>query len=132
MLEDLKELKKLSSRNRGVARGEQVGARALGRNSTLFAVILKAFLSRNLDQSMLKNAYFLEITVKIVSASCRRGLGAPPPGPCVVTPAYYYNSVEFVFSAKCILFRSKRTSNYSKCSAYASFALLYLFLIQTL
>jgi len=45
--------------------GEQVGARALGcrpwgRNSTLFAVILNLVLSGNLDQSMLKNAYFLE------------------------------------------------------------------------
>jgi len=29
------------------------------RNSILFAVILNVFLSRNLDQSMLKNAYFL-------------------------------------------------------------------------
>jgi len=43
--------------------GGKVGARALGRrpwgrNSTLFAVILKIFLSRNLDKSMLKNAYF--------------------------------------------------------------------------
>jgi len=42
-----------------------MGAHALrrmpwGRNSTLFAVILNVFLSRNLDQSMLKNAYFLE------------------------------------------------------------------------
>jgi len=42
----------------GVASGGQVGAHALGRrswgrNSTLFAVILNAFLSRNLDQSML-------------------------------------------------------------------------------
>jgi len=40
-----------------------VGARALGRrpwgrNITLFAVILNVFLIRNLDQSMLKNAYF--------------------------------------------------------------------------
>jgi len=64
----------------GVARrGEQVGARALGRrpwgrNSTLFAVILNVFLSKKLDQSMLKNAYFWEKTVKIVSAS-----GAEPP-----------------------------------------------------
>jgi len=40
-----------------------MGARALGckpwgRNSTLFAVIFNVFLSRNLDQNMLKNAYF--------------------------------------------------------------------------
>jgi len=37
-----------------------VGARALGRSSTLFTVILNVFLSRNLDQSMLKNGYFWE------------------------------------------------------------------------
>jgi len=61
----------------GLARGGgQVGARALGRNSTLFAVILNVFLSRNLDQSLLKNAYFLGKTVKIVSAW---GLRPEPP-----------------------------------------------------
>jgi len=54
----------------GVGSGEQwrskgkVEARALEgrpweRNSTLFAVILNVLLSRNLDQNMLKNAYFL-------------------------------------------------------------------------
>jgi len=42
-------------------RGGQVGARTMGhrpwgRNSTLFANILNEFLSRNLDQSMLKSA----------------------------------------------------------------------------
>jgi len=42
-----------------------VGARALGRRpwesiNTLFAVIQKRVLSINLDQSMLKNVYFLE------------------------------------------------------------------------
>jgi len=41
-----------------------VGARALerrpwGRNSTHFALIFNIFLSRNLDQSELKNAYIL-------------------------------------------------------------------------
>jgi len=46
----------------GVTR-EQVMARALEcrpwqRNSTLFAVILNVFLSKSLDQSMLKNVYF--------------------------------------------------------------------------
>jgi len=40
-----------------------VGARALGRRpwgriSTLFVVIEKRVLSKNFDQSMLKNAYF--------------------------------------------------------------------------
>jgi len=35
-----------------------VGACARGRISTLFVVIEKPVLSRNFDQSMLKNAYF--------------------------------------------------------------------------
>jgi len=43
--------------------GWKVGARALGCrpwgcNSKLFAVILNVFFSKNLDQSMLKNAYY--------------------------------------------------------------------------
>jgi len=59
---------------------------------------------------------FWEKTVKIISAS-----GAPLPNPRlppaagdsdtdprVVTPAYYYNFVGFVSSAKCILFSSKK------------------------
>jgi len=37
-----------------------VGARALGRTSILFVVIYKRVLSRNIDQIMLKNVYFLE------------------------------------------------------------------------
>jgi len=46
-----------------------VGARALGRrrwerSSTLFTVILNVFLSRNLDQSMLKMRIFLEKNCK--------------------------------------------------------------------
>jgi len=55
-----------------------VGARApegrpWGHISTLFAVIQKRVLKINLDQSMLKNAYFLEKkTVKIASASGAR------------------------------------------------------------
>jgi len=52
---------------------------------------------------MLKNAYFLEKTIKIVSSS-----GDPPPDPRVVTPVYYCNFVEFISSGKCILFRSKK------------------------
>jgi len=43
--------------------------RPWGRISTLFAVILKRVLSRNFDQSMLKNEYFWGKTVKISSAS---------------------------------------------------------------
>jgi len=47
---------------------------------------------------MLKNAYFLEKTIKSASAS-----GAPPPDLRVATTAYYYNPVDFVSSAKCVL-----------------------------
>jgi len=71
------------------------------RNSTLFAVILNVFLSRNLDQSVLQNKYFLG---KTVSAS-----GAPPPDPHVLTPVYDYNFVEYVSSAKCIFSAQKKT-----------------------
>jgi len=57
-----------------------VGARALGyrpwgRNSTLFAVILNMFLSRNLDQSMLKMHTSWEKTVKISGAETILGQG---------------------------------------------------------
>jgi len=58
-----------------------VGARALGRKpwgriSTHFAVIQKRVLSRNLDQSMLKNAYFLE---KVCKNRLSVGGSAPEP-----------------------------------------------------
>jgi len=59
---------------------------------------------------MLKNAYLLKkISVKIASAS---GAPEPPfasggwgsaPDPRVVTPAFYYNFVEFVSIAKYVL-----------------------------
>jgi len=78
---------------------------------------------------MLKNAYFYEKSVKIAST-----LGAPPPNPRlpprpqVVTPAYCYNFVEYFSSAKCgLLSLEKEKNNYSKCSAFAFFALLHLF-----
>jgi len=48
---------------------------------------------------MLKNAYFLEKTVKNRPV-CLRRLGAPPSDPRVVIPTYYYNFVEFISSAK--------------------------------
>jgi len=61
---------------------------------------------------MLKNAYFLEKTKNRLSVGgsprtpvCLRRPVAP--NPRVVTPAYYYNFIEFDFSAKCILFRWK-------------------------
>jgi len=43
------------------------------------------------------------------------------PRPRVVTPAYYYNFVEFVFIPL-----KKEPSNYSKYSAFASSAFLHL------
>jgi len=83
---------------------------------------------------------FWEKTVKVVSAS-----EPPPPNPCllpaaadprVVTPAYYYNFVEFVSSAKCAFFRSKKNKKLQHLMF--CFCLLLLphfftyFLIQTL
>jgi len=58
---------------------------------------------------------FWEKTVKIVLASGAEPLnprlplaaGGSAPRPPLITPVYYYNFVEFVSSAKCILFRSK-------------------------
>jgi len=41
--------------------------------------------------------------VKIASAS-----GAPPPDPRVVVSAYYYNFVEFMSNAECVLLPSKK------------------------
>jgi len=69
-----------------------MGASALERTSILFVVIYKRVLSRNIDQStsMLKNAYFLEKTVK------NRLRPAPKPPHCY-TSTYYYNFVEFIF-----------------------------------
>jgi len=57
-------------------RERALGRRTWGRNSTLFAVILNVFLSRNLDQIMLKNAYFLGKNCK-----SRLIVRAPPPNP---------------------------------------------------
>jgi len=71
-----------------------VGAHAMGRNSTLVAIILHAFLSRNLDQSMLKNAYFLEKNCKnCLSVPNRRlppaaGSSAPRTPALIPDPAY--------------------------------------------
>jgi len=82
-----------------------VGARALGRNSTLFAVILNVCLSRNLDQSMLENAYFLENCKNRLSIGGSapeppvglRRLGAPLPDPRVVSLVSYYNPCRVYF-----------------------------------
>jgi len=88
---------------------------------------------------MLKNAYCLEKTAKTLQ---RRGLQTPvclrrlrirPPDLSVVTPTYYYNYVEFVSSAKCVLLAFKKGQNSSTVnSAFASSALLQLFSLQTL
>jgi len=40
--------------------------------------------------------------------ACLRRLKAPPPESSVVTHAYYYNYIEFVSSAKCVLLLSKK------------------------
>jgi len=57
---------------------------------------------------MLKNAYFFgKKNCKnrfSVGESAPVFRGAPPPDPRVVISAYYYNFVEFVSSAKYILF----------------------------
>jgi len=65
---------------------------------------------------MLKNAYFLEKDVKNrlsfggrTPAGLRR-LGAEPPDPRVVTPAYYYNFVKFISSTKCGLLPWKKNN----------------------
>jgi len=51
---------------------------------------------------MLKNAYFWNKNVKITSS-----LRASPPGPHVITFAYYCKFVEFISCANCILLPSK-------------------------
>jgi len=55
-------------------KGQKVGARAPGRINTLFAH-LKLILSRNLNQTMLKNAYVFEKKKK----NCKNllSVGAP-------------------------------------------------------
>jgi len=65
---------------------------------------------------MLKNVYFLENTVKIVSASgapspnlrLPPATGAPPQAARVVTLSYYYNFIEFVSSIQCVSLSSKK------------------------
>jgi len=67
---------------------------------------------------MLKNAYFLEKTVKnrlsvggsaLRTPICLRWLGALPSDLRVVTSAYYYSIVELISSAKCVFYLQKRT-----------------------
>jgi len=94
-------------------RARALGRRPWGHNSTLFAVILNMFSSRNLDQSMLKNAKFWEkncknrLSMGDSAPECpfASGDSAPRPLRCY---SHCYNFVELVSSAKCILFRSKK------------------------
>jgi len=90
---------------------------------------------------MLKNAYFLEKSVKFATAS-----EAPPPEPpfassdwCLgprpqrFSSAYYYSFVEIISSAKCVLLPSKK----DKITTINVLLLLHphfytLFLLQTL
>jgi len=100
------------SKEGGASGGTCPGVQALGAQQHTFSVILNVFLSRNLDKVCLK--------MRLLGKNCknRLGIGGYAPEPPfasggwrqnhrVVTPVYYYNFVEFVSSAKCILFRSK-------------------------
>jgi len=84
------------------------------------------FGSPVLDQSMLKNAYNLEKTIKIVSAS-----GDPPPSPRL--PLRCYSRLLLQFSRAAFLVLNafiplrKKQNNYSKYSAFASSAILHAF-----
>jgi len=92
-----------------------------------FCSHLKHFLSRNLYQSMLKNAYFLKtvkncLSVWADSVGLQR-LGDPHPDPHIVTPAYYYNFVKFIFSTKCVLLLSKKRTIFTSSNFCAYFSL---------
>jgi len=68
-------------------------------------------------------------TVKIVSASIASGGWDSAPRPLRCYSRLLLQFFEFVSHAKCILFRSKtKPSNYCKCSAFAFYTILYLFL----
>jgi len=115
-----------------------VGARALGRRpwgriSTLFAVISKRVLSRNLDLSMLKNVYFLKKNCKnllSVGGSAPEPRLPPAAGGFDPKPPRCYSRlllqifpIRFSRMMRFITFK-RRKHNYSKCSAFASFTLL--------
>jgi len=73
------------------------------------------FLSRNLDQSMLKNAYFLGKTVKIVSESEAPMTEGSVPRLLRCYSRLLLQFCRVRFSAKYILFALKKgPSNYSK------------------
>jgi len=109
--------------------------RPWGRNSTFFAVIVSVFLSRNLNQSMFKNAFFRGDCKNRLSVGgsapespfASGGWGsAPRPPRCYSWLLLQLCQVYFLVE-KCVLFRSKKTSNYSKCSAFAFSALFTYF-----
>jgi len=54
-------------------------------------------------------------------------VGGSGPRPPSFSPSYYYDCDEFVFSIKCVSLLSKKSRNSSKCSAFATSALFYLF-----
>jgi len=63
----------------GASVGTRPGAQVIYKrffSRNIFAVIYKRFFSRNIDQSMLKNVYLLEKTVKN-----RRSVGGSAPEP---------------------------------------------------
>jgi len=70
-----------------------LGRRPRGRIGTLFASII---LSRNLDRSMHKNAYFLEKTVKI-------RLNVRGSAPALLISPTITALLKFFSSAKCVL-----------------------------
>jgi len=101
----------------GVASGGQVGERALGRrpwgrNSTLFAVILNVFLSRNLDPQ-------------------RRGLRPEPPFPALLLPSTITTFSSSFLVLNAFYSAQKEPSNYYKkmfCLCFfCTFAPIFLF-----
>jgi len=96
----------------GVARessgGTRSGTQALGARQHTFYNNLKRVLSRNLDQNMLKNAYFFE-NVKIAAASlpfASDGWGFRPQTPTLLLSPTITTLSKLVFSAKCALLPS--------------------------
>jgi len=69
-------------------------------------------------------------TVKIASALGARlpstARGSTPQSPALSLPPTYHNFIKFVSNAKCVLLLLKKEQNsYSKCSIFASSALLH-------
>jgi len=120
----------------GASGSTRPGAQALGTQQHTFAVILNVFLSRNLDQSMLKNASFWEKNCK----SRLRVEGSAPEPPfasggweprpqtsALLLPHTITTLLSLFLMLNAFYSAEKETSNYYKCSAFASSALLHLF-----